>query len=199
MQHLGTVPLRTSRLILRRMSLDDCHAMFAHWAGNPAATRFLRWDAHRDWTVTAEFLHFVAQQYADSTFYQWGICLADGTLIGSISLQPEERTSSGTWRQIPASLCTDPLWETGYVLGPRWWGQGYATEALAAVLDFWFLQVHASVLTACHALANPASGRVMEKCGFRYDHDTTSHRYNGASVPCRAYCRFAPAIPAATL
>lgn len=63
MQHLGTRLLRTQRLVLRRMTLDDCHDMYKNWACDPAVTRYLRWDAHRDWTVTAEFLHLVELQY----------------------------------------------------------------------------------------------------------------------------------------
>lgn len=93
MQHLGTRLLRTQRLVLRRMTLDDCHDMYKNWACDPAVTRYLRWNAHRDWTVTAEFLHLVELQYQNPAFYQWGICLQGGTLVGSISVQPGERSA----------------------------------------------------------------------------------------------------------
>ena len=59
MEHLGTVPLQTDRLILRRLTFDDCQTMFDHWAGDPQVTRYLRWYTHRDWTVTAEYLYEV--------------------------------------------------------------------------------------------------------------------------------------------
>ena len=101
MQHLGTRLLRTQRLVLRRMTLDDCHDMYKNWACDPAVTRYLRWNAHRDWTVTAEFLHLVELQYQNPAFYQWGICLQDGTLVGSISVQPGERSAPDAWRRLP--------------------------------------------------------------------------------------------------
>ena len=44
MQHLGTRLLRTQRLVLRRMTLDDCHDMYKNWACDPAVTRYLRWE-----------------------------------------------------------------------------------------------------------------------------------------------------------
>lgn len=187
MQHLGTRLLRTQRLVLRRMTLDDCHDMYKNWACDPAVTRYLRWNAHRDWTVTAEFLHLVELQYQNPAFYQWGICLQDGTLVGSISVQPGERSAPDVWRRLPAAACSGPLWETGYALGRRWWGQGYAPEALAKVLHFWFEEVGAPFLAACHAVSNPASRRVIEKCGFHYDHDAVCHRYDGSPVICRVY------------
>ena len=86
MDHLGTVPLQTRRLMLRRLTFDDCRTMFDHWAGDPQVTRYLRWDAHRDWTVTAEYLYEMEKCYADPTVYNWGICLQDGTLIGTIGV-----------------------------------------------------------------------------------------------------------------
>lgn len=187
MQHLGTVPLRTQRLALRRLSLDDCHAMFEHWAGDPLVARYVRWDAHRDWTVTAEYLHEVEKCYADPKVYNWGICLADGTLIGTVGIGPAEKAAAEGWRGLPPALRGTEVWEPGYALGRAWWGQGYATEALCAVRDFWFARVGGPWLSICHAKGNPASGRVIQKAGFLYDHDAVYHRYDGTEVLCRTY------------
>lgn len=192
MEHLGTVPLSTPRLNLRRLTFDDCRTMFDNWAGDPLVTRYLRWDAHRDWTVTAEYLYEVEKHYSDPTFYNWGICLKDGTLIGTIGVGPAERIAAEGWQTLPADLCTTDIWEPGYALGRTWWGHGYATEAMAAVLDFWFDRVGGPWLSICHAIANPASGRVIEKSGFTYDHDAVYHKYNGTPVPCRAYYKTNP-------
>lgn len=187
MEHLGTVPLQTDRLILRRLTFDDCQTMFDHWAGDPQVTRYLRWNAHRDWTVTAEYLYEVEKCYPEPTFYNWGICLKDGTLIGTIGVGRAERAAAQGWQALPDSAHTTEIWEPGYALGQAWWGQGYATEALKAVLDFWFDRVNGPWLFICHALENPASGRVIQKAGFLYDHDAVYHKYDGTPVPCRAY------------
>lgn len=55
----------------------------------------------------------------------------------------------------------------GYCIGHPWWGQGFVTEAFGAVLSFLFDAVGARCVNACHDPRNPASGRVMQKCGLR--------------------------------
>jgi len=62
--------------------------------------------------------------------------------------------------------------EPGYVFAPEVWGRGYATEALAALLAAG-LRAYPSVeqVEAPHFADNPASGRVMEKVGLRFDRD----------------------------
>ena len=68
-----------------------------------------------------------------------------------------------------------------------WWKQGYATEAAAAVRDYWFGMVGAPWLAGFHASQNVASSRVLAKTGFHYDHDTVLHRFDGTEVPCLAW------------
>ena len=80
-----------------------------------------------------------------------------------------------------------PAWEVGYALGRKWWNNGYATEALCTVRDYWFDSVGADWLAAVHANENIASSAVLQKAGFVYDHDVTDRKFDGTPVPCRAY------------
>jgi RimJ/RimL family protein N-acetyltransferase len=57
--------------------------------------------------------------------------------------------------------------EIGYWLGRPWWGQGFATEAVGALVRHAFGPLGIRTLTAARFADNPASGRVLEKCGFR--------------------------------
>ena len=57
--------------------------------------------------------------------------------------------------------------ELGYWIGVPFWGQGYATEAAAALLGFGFSSLHLHRIFAYHFANNPASGRVLEKIGMR--------------------------------
>jgi [ribosomal protein S5]-alanine N-acetyltransferase len=57
--------------------------------------------------------------------------------------------------------------ELGYWFGRAHWGQGYATEAAAEVLGFAFRNLRAEQVEAGWFHDNPASGRVLEKLGFR--------------------------------
>ena len=99
MTHLGTVSLHTDRLELRRLTFDDCQVMFDHWA---------------------EYLHELEKYYADPTFYNWGICLKNGTLIGSIGVGRAEKEASQGWQTLPAALQGTETWEAGYTLGHPW-------------------------------------------------------------------------------
>lgn len=184
MDHQGTQPIQTGRLLLRRFTIDDAEVMFGNWASDPEVTRWLRWDAHRSWVETAEYLHEVTKQYDRPDFYDWAIQVrASGVVIGSISLMRAEPNPA--W---PAAFTAlGEAWESGYCLGRKWWSKGYATEALCAVRDYWFDKVGGQWLTCCHANDNVASGAVMEKAGFRYHHTGISRRFDGTEVPCRFY------------
>ena len=79
------------------------------------------------------------------------ITLRDETVIGACGLMMQDK--------VP---------ELGYWLGVDHWGKGYATEALHAVIDFAFADLgHAALQAGCR-VTNPASRRVLEKCGFQW-------------------------------
>jgi RimJ/RimL family protein N-acetyltransferase len=58
--------------------------------------------------------------------------------------------------------------EIGYWLGVPFWGQGYATEAARAVINHAFADLGYEVLLGGARVSNPASRRVLEKCGFQW-------------------------------
>ena len=61
-----------------------------------------------------------------------------------------------------------PAPDLGYWLGAPYWGNGYATEAARAVIDHAFAELGHEVLQAGARVTNPASRRVLEKCGFQW-------------------------------
>ncbi len=58
--------------------------------------------------------------------------------------------------------------EIGYWLAEPFWGRGFATEAARRVVAFAFDDLRLDRLVSGHFADNPASGRVLQKCGFRY-------------------------------
>ena len=58
--------------------------------------------------------------------------------------------------------------EIGYWLGVSFWGQGYATEAVRAVIDHAFGDLGYDAVAGGARVSNPASRRVLEKCGFQW-------------------------------
>jgi RimJ/RimL family protein N-acetyltransferase len=58
--------------------------------------------------------------------------------------------------------------EIGYWLGVAFWGRGYATEAARGVIDHAFGDLGYDCLAGGARVSNPASRRVLEKCGFQW-------------------------------
>jgi RimJ/RimL family protein N-acetyltransferase len=56
----------------------------------------------------------------------------------------------------------------GYWIGQPHWGKGYATEGARALVDAWFAYTEADELASSARVVNPASRRVLEKCGFAH-------------------------------
>ena len=59
--------------------------------------------------------------------------------------------------------------KVGVLVARKHWGKGFATEALQAVLAFGFETIGLQRIEGNHFIRNPASGRVMEKCGMRQE------------------------------
>lgn len=156
MTHLGTKQLKTPRLILRPLTVADAPAMYKNWASDSEVTRYLRWLPHADVSVTYEYLAFVEQEYSDPAVYQWAIVPKDlGEPIGTISVVGRDETVESVI--------------IGYCIGKDWWGRGITAEALRELLRFFFEEVGVNRIELKHDVNNPNSGKVMEKCGMRYE------------------------------
>jgi RimJ/RimL family protein N-acetyltransferase len=83
----GDLPtLRTKRLVLRKLSLDDARDMFAY-ASNPQMTRFTTWDAHRSIDDSRAFLAQALNKYENGQAMDWGIVdAATNQVIGTCGL-----------------------------------------------------------------------------------------------------------------
>ena len=153
MNHLGTKYIETPRLILRRFVLEDAPAMYANWASYPEVTKFLTWPTHSSVEISHRVLVDWMGQYCQENYYQWAIVPKSlGQPIGSIAVvRINEQTA-----------CL----ELGYCIGRNWWHQGFTSEALSALIEFFFAQVGANRIEARHDVNNPHSGAVMKKCGM---------------------------------
>jgi ribosomal-protein-alanine N-acetyltransferase len=156
MQHLGTVTLETPRLILRRFTLDDAADMFENWASDDEVTRFLSWPTHTSVEVSKKVAAQWVEEYKSEKYYQWCIELKEtGRAIGSIAV-------------VDIKDKVDAV-EIGYVIGKAYWHQGIMSEAFAAVIDYLFNKVGLNRIEARHDPHNPNSGKVMLKCGLKYE------------------------------
>ncbi len=142
--------------MLRPWRESDAEMAFANWMADPAVTRFLTWTPHGDIGLTRARLRQREEECKRPNVYHWAIVWKDGDiLIGDIE--------AGT---IDEYQQTGNL---GYCLSKAWWGRGIMTEALTEVLRYCFEEVGVERIDGSHAAENIGSGRVMEKCGLRYE------------------------------
>lgn len=73
-------------------------------------------------------------------------------------------------------------WEISYTIKYDAWGKGYTTEAATALIDHVYLNYGARHFIGEHAKENVASGRVLEKLGFKYDHDSSYTKHDGVTT-----------------
>ena len=157
MEHKGTVRRETERLILRPFVVEDGVAGFHNWMSDEKVTEFLRWPTHKDVSISERVVKEWVEEYEkNKAFYQWAIVPKYlGEPIGTISVvDMNERVD---------------MVHIGYCIGSKWWGNGYMSEAFAEIVPFLFEEVGVKRIEAQHDPNNPASGKVMTKCGLKYE------------------------------
>jgi ribosomal-protein-alanine N-acetyltransferase len=153
--------LQTERLRLRPFALPDAPAVkLLAGARDLAATTLNVPHPYEDGMAEA-WIQRHAPAYEADEVATFAITLnTSGALVGAIGL---------TINRLHARA------ELGYWVGVRFWNQGYATEAAREVLRFGFEDLELNRIFAQHMVRNPASGRVMQKCGMRHEGRLKQH------------------------
>lgn len=156
MKCTGIKTYETERLVLRPFTENDAEALFNNWASDDEVTKYLTWPTHSSVEESREYVNYCIQQYSTSSCYQWGIELkSTHELIGNISV---------------VSLIEElECMELGWVIGRKYWGNGYMPEAATKVIDVLFDEVGVNCVYAEHDVNNPKSGRVMQKIGMKFE------------------------------
>lgn len=154
MNHTGSKPLKTERLYLRPFCEGDAEEMFKNWASDKEVTKYLTWTPHENIEQTRALLKLWEAQSKEKNVYHWAITYR-GEVVGDINLVAVNE------------YCEKGI--IGYCLSRKVWGLGIMTEALKEVVRYLFEEVGFSRLEATHSVSNPASGKVMEKCGLLYE------------------------------
>jgi RimJ/RimL family protein N-acetyltransferase len=147
--------LETRRLWLRWPRLADVETIVS-LAGEKAVAEMTTRIPHPYGAEDAERFVFLARQgNADGSGLQLAITPKGrpGALIGMVGIGPSPDLG-------------EP--HLGYWVGTPSWGEGYATEAARALIDAFFAYAGEAELTAAVRVINPASRRVIEKCGFAF-------------------------------
>lgn len=154
--------IETERLLLRRPKQSDSQAIFHRYASDREVTRYLSWPTHRS---IADTLAFLAM--SDDEWQRWP--------AGPYLVLSRENCTPGTLLGSTGLFYKSPIRAiTGYVFAREAWGQGYATEALQAMVHI-ARQTGVERLEAiCHADHTP-SAHVLEKCGFTREEVRREH------------------------
>lgn len=162
-----TPVLQTQRLVLRPPHLDDAPALVSLLDDRRVAENLSRAPHPYSFKDAETFISGVNLADDEVAFL---VTLRDGTLIGACGV--------GTL----AGACP----EVGYWFGVAHWGRGYATEAARAVIAYAFDELGHEMLEAGARVTNPASRRVLEKCGYQWVGVvlTRVRALGGVSVPC---------------
>lgn len=144
--------LETERLTLRRPHLTDALEIYQAYASNPRVTRYLSWPTHRSVSDAEQFLRQLDEAIERRAEFAWVIAQrSQGRIAGCVGLR------------IAGDVGT-----LGYCIAEEIWGQGYALEAVNAVLPAVWSRPEIRRLEAyCH-VHHLRSARVLEKAGLRY-------------------------------
>lgn len=138
--------LETERLILRPITLDDAEACFS-WNSDERVTKFMSYPTLADISQTIDW---IKSTIVDEKEWNWAFVLKEeNKVIGTGGIGPSDKTEG--------------YWGMG-------WHKGYCTEAMKAIIDFVHNELGVDKICSNHAIDNPRSGKVMEKCGLKFHH-----------------------------
>ena len=167
--------METKRLNLRPWRESDAEALFKY-ASDPDVGPRAGWPPHKSVEESLEIIRTVFSGEG-----MWAVVLKETSeVIGSIGYLPAGSSNL----DIEEGQC-----EIGYWIAKPYWNQGICTEALQAVIDYCFNVKGFSVLWSDYFPENPASGRVMEKCGMKVEGilRQRKRRGDGALVDVKYY------------
>lgn len=142
----------SERLIIRAISEDDAKAVWDIWS-NSENEKYMC-----DPVDSLEEVISICENHDDSNGYLTVATLkATGEVIGTCCFGPTD---------------IDAEWGFGYSIKEKYWGKGYATEIVKAVITYGHSIGILDFMSDC-AIENDASGKVLRKCGMHLDHKSS--------------------------
>lgn len=164
MIHKGTQEIEATNLILRKFKIEDTDAAYNGWFTDSKCNKYLPWDLHVDINET----HATLEKWIDEYYYgsyKWAIELKNThELIGMIGT--EEIYDKYNYLEL------------SYIISSNYWGNGYGTEALKAIINYFFNECDVHLIEAKCMKSNLASIKVMEKSGMIKDASLKDRRIN---------------------
>lgn len=158
--------IETERLILRPLTAADAKAVL-QWTSDERVTEFMSYSKYDDVNMAIDWINSLTGK--EEKEWTWGLVLKEnGRLIGTGAIGPDK--------------LVEDYWGIGYNIVYDCWNKGYTTEAMKAIIEFAYTELGVNKVCALHAVDNPASGRVMEKCGLKFDHLSEYSKIDGSQT-----------------
>lgn len=161
----------TERLLLRRWKLTDADALYKY-ACDPEVGPHAGWPPHK----SVEESKMIIREVFTNDF-TWAVVLKEtNEPIDCMGYYPFGKSNIEIGKNDA---------EVGYWIGKPHWNKGYCTEALQAMIRYCYEKKNFQTIWSDFFIDNPASGRVMEKCGFidTGKENYCSNLYHGADRP----------------
>ena len=164
-QTIGVVMIKTERLIIRRFTLEDAKDV------QECCNDFdvVKTTLGMPWPYTIESaINWISKQperEENEKSYEFAICFKENPseVVGCVSLM---------------NFCPRAMRaEMGYWVGKKYWKQGIATESAKAMINFGFEKLGLHSIIARYFDINPASAKVMKKCGMTYVGTIREHEF----------------------
>ena len=153
--------MQTERLTLRAYALSDIPALVPLIGTREVAATTLRIPHPYSESDARVFIARVQEDLSNGSSLPLGIVLREsGALCGGVRLRIELDHRRA---------------ELGYWIGVPYWGNGYATEAARAIVNYGFGTLGLHRIFASHFGNNHASARVLTKIGMRHEGSLRAH------------------------
>lgn len=154
-------PIRTQRLVIRALRPDDARDL-AERRNDPRAAELQNWELPFPEERARAMVESIAAMDGPANEEWWMAVVADadsGATFGDVvvHLSWEGRTA-----------------EVGYTLSPDHWGRGFASEAVAALVEYLFDEMEVTRVMGMLHPANVASAQVLERNGLLFEGHTRS-------------------------
>ena len=147
--------IETDRLILRKIKKSDAKDLYEYCSSEVSA-KYSLWEPHEDLGVTRQYISWLLRSEKRGEYFTWGIELkSSGKLIGTVSLPSIDKDYK--------------VAEIGYGIIDSYWGNGYASEAIKAIMEYGFCTVGFICINAKIMKENSASVRVASAVGMQCD------------------------------
>ena len=164
MKRIDSIVLESKRLILRPVQLSDTVSLFRNWASDPLASKYYSFDTYEKQNDLDSYLDYILHHSSlDECF--WVIELKQShECIGMIEAEKKKVAHQNV--------------EIGYSIGSKYYGYGYATEAVKKLIEYLIKDCRAHIITAHFTSAFEDGGKVYENAGMKKEAVLKDRRIN---------------------